>query len=68
MGVAFGGGRSILKGKGVRWSNSDQMIDGEGSSAEEPSAPIKRIRTVIEMMMLVGFNLEKVFISFFYFE
>jgi hypothetical protein len=70
MGVALGGGRGILKGKGDLCNNSDQMVDDEGSPAEELSGAVKKISAAIGRTMLnaLDFSLKMIFISFFYFE
>lgn len=70
MGVEMGGGRGILKGKGVLCNNSDQVADGEGSPAEETSRAVNKISTAAGTTVLNPFNLllEMIFISFFYSE
>src|SRR4030043_402007 len=70
MGVGLGGGRSILKGKGVLCNSSVQRIDEEGSPAKKESGIIKKKLIVARTTMLNPFNLflEMIFIFFFYFE
>jgi hypothetical protein len=70
MGVELGGGRAILKGKGVLCNSSDHVADDEGSPAEETSRAVNKIRTAAGTTMLIPFKLllEMIFISFFYSE
>jgi hypothetical protein len=70
MGVELGGGRGILKGKGVLCNSSAQRIDEEGSPAEKESGMVRKIPIVTRTAMLNPFNLflEMIFISFFYAE
>jgi hypothetical protein len=70
MGVELGGGRGILKGKGVFCNSSVQRIDEEGSPAKKESGMVRKIPIVTITTMLNPFNLflEMIFIPFFYFE